>query len=331
MTRRDNYIRFLRRQDPEFIPDARVDQNALGFTVLNERGPADPENPMVNEGMDWFGVMWKYVPNVCAPMVDPAYPPLLEDICDWREIVKFPDLDKIDFKAGAEKELSSPNYDPDKLNLIVLPYGCFERMHCLMGMENACCALMTDPEECAAFFEAVMDYKLKLLDKLCEAFPVDAVEYSDDWGHQHSTFFSPEVYRTLIMPQIKRFTAECERRDLPLIVHCCGKVETIIEDMMEAGIKNWSSVQTVNDVDALIRKYGDKLTFTGGMDVFGGKKVSPEEMDRIVGERIDTMCRGGALIPFGTSVVEGLPEAACKAVAERPHFFLDPKNRILPQ
>jgi len=331
VTRRENYLRFLRRQDPVDIPDSRRDVNQLGMWALNERGPMDPENPMINEGVDWFGVTWKYVPEAGAPMVDPDVPAVLEDICDWREVVKFPNLDEVDFKAIAKLELAQPNYDPDKLNYVVLPYGCFERLHALMGMENACCALLEEPEECAAFFERVMDYKIDLLTRLLDAYPIDVVEFSDDWGHQRSTFFSLDVLRTLIKPQMKRIAAFCDERDIPLLLHSCGKVETFIPDIIDMGIKHWTSCQCVNDVEGIIRKYGDKITCTGGMDLFKAMRVTDEERDRIIRERIDTLCPGGAFIPFGSGSVPGLPEAVIKAVEERPGFFLDEKNKVLPR
>lgn len=43
--------------------------------------------------------------------------------------------------------------------------GPFERMHTLMGFENALCALLTDPDEVKAYLDAYMEWKCKLLEK----------------------------------------------------------------------------------------------------------------------------------------------------------------------
>ncbi len=37
--------------------------------------------------------------------------------------------------------------------------GPFERLHMLMGFENALCALLTDPEEVEEFFNTYMEWK----------------------------------------------------------------------------------------------------------------------------------------------------------------------------
>jgi len=332
LTPRENMIRFFSREIPERIPSLRKDVHNFMTPDINERGPAAPDNPMVNEGFDWFGVHWTYVPAVKAPMVSPEYPPVLKDITEWKKVVKFPDLDAIDWKAAAEKELSDPRYDPNKFRMITLGYGCFERLHALMGMEEACCALLEEPEAVYDFFSAVADFKIELMKRLLQAYPVDMFVYSDDWGHQRNLFFSIDTWRSLIKPQMERITAFCDEAGVFLHMHSCGKIEDLIPDVIGAGIKHWTSCQTVNEIEGIIKKYGDRLTLTGGMDVFKYMgKVTPEEMDRIVGERIDRLCKGAALLPFGSSSVPGLSDAVEKAIAERPDFFKKPENRVLPK
>jgi hypothetical protein len=122
-------------------------------------------------------------------MVDPDEPHLMEDISAWPEKVKFPDLDAIDWCAAAKRDLANPKYDPDKLAQVVILNGPFERMHALMGFENALCAVLTDPESCCDYFGAVIDYKIKLIDKLLEYYPIDLIDFHDDYGHQKNSFF----------------------------------------------------------------------------------------------------------------------------------------------
>ena len=53
--------------------------------------------------------------------------------------------------------------------------GPFERLHMLMGFENALCALLTDPEEVEEFFNTYMEWKIKLMEKVIEYYKPDVL------------------------------------------------------------------------------------------------------------------------------------------------------------
>ena len=160
LTPRENALLALNHQVPERIVDLRNDSNMLGTYLLLEKSPAQPGKPFGGDGLDWFGVMWRFEPTAGGPMPDPAYPPLMDDITEWRTQVKFPNLDEYDFKGQAEKDLNSPMYDPDKLNQIVVMSGPFERLLDLMGAVEALYSMAAEPEATREFFDAIIDYKI---------------------------------------------------------------------------------------------------------------------------------------------------------------------------
>lgn len=127
-----------------------------------------------------------------------------EDICDWRELVKFPDLDAWDWSKVEEIDHISEIDRENKVFEIMFVNGPFERLHMLMGFENALCALLTDPEEVEEFFNTYMEWKIKLMEKVIEYYKPDVLMFHDDWGTQNNMFFSPDVWRSLIKPQIKK-------------------------------------------------------------------------------------------------------------------------------
>ena len=63
------------------------------------------------------------------------------------ELVKFPDLDAWDWSKVEEIDHISEIDRENKVFEIMFVNGPFERLHMLMGFENALCALLTDPEE----------------------------------------------------------------------------------------------------------------------------------------------------------------------------------------
>ena len=113
--------------------------------------------------------------------------------------------------------------------------------------------------------------------------------------------------------------------------HCCGKVDNLVPAMVEAGIEHWSSVQTINDVRGILKRYGDRLTLTGGMDlpVLRTPGITREEMKAIVTAQVRAVCKGGALVPFAASSVPGLVEVLNEVLAEQEGFFRDPGNGLI--
>ena len=332
LTPRENALRAYNHQIPERIVNLIKDCNMLGTYVIVEKGPASPEFPMGGTGCDWFGVHWRYEESSKAPMVDPDYPPIMDDITEWKTQVKFPDLSKLDFKAAAEADLSSPNYDPDKLNQVCIMSGPFERMLDCMSAEDALCSLLDEPEACREFFDAIIDHKIELIDRLAEVYPIDLIDFHDDWGTSISTFMSVETWNELLAEPIGRVCKHCKDKGIFLQVHSCGKIETLIPSMIKAGIEHWSSCQGMNDIPKLVHEYGDKLTFFGGMDIRDIQKpgVTKEQVEKYAGERIDDICRGGVVFPLGNSSVPFLSDAVQKALAEREDFFKNPANCVLP-
>ena len=70
----------------------------------------DLEPPYTDEtkgGPDLFGVIWEYVPVVGGSMVQPGNP-VLEDVNDWPEIIKFPDIEAMDWAHC--KAVNAPFY-----------------------------------------------------------------------------------------------------------------------------------------------------------------------------------------------------------------------------
>jgi hypothetical protein len=331
LTPKENYLLAMEHEVPERIPNSRLDVSDYCPLEIAERAPGDGtvEQRFGGTGYDWFGVHWTFQPGPGASTVSPGYPPLLEDVTQWKSAVKFPDLEAYDWAAIAKRD--AQRYDPDKLGCITLLNGMFERLHSLMGMTEACCALLMEPGSVYEFFGAVADHKIRLMEKIIAHFPVQMIEIHDDWGHANNSFLSPETWQALIEPHLKRIIASVRGKGVHLSFHCCGKVDNLIDLMVGAGIEHWSSVQTINDVPGILKAYGDRLTLTGGMDLAALKVpgLAKEEMKRIVTRQVRDYCKGGALIPFGAASVPGLVEIVNEVLIEQADYFKDPENRSI--
>ncbi|RHV91359.1 hypothetical protein DXA96_04165 [Lachnospiraceae bacterium OF09-33XD] len=97
MTAKENLYRYYHHQTFEVMP--LFGEGEHSFYPVNgflERPP------MNGGGKDWFGCEWIYSELAGAPAPSMEHY-VLDDICNWREKVIFPDLDAWDWKRPWKK------------------------------------------------------------------------------------------------------------------------------------------------------------------------------------------------------------------------------------
>ena len=254
MTPKERVMAFFQHKPTDELP---TDEGL--FVLFNPEAYAE-RPPHTTGGTDWFGVKWNYEAGVDAIAPDHTQAPVLEDIYDWKEVVKFPDLDAWDWSKVEEIDHISEIDRENKAFEMMFVNGPFERLHMLMGFENALCAMITDPEEVEAFLNAFMEWKLKLMEKVIEIYKPDVLMFHDDWGTQKNMFFSPDTWRELIKPQIQKAVDRCHELGVLFEMHSCGFIEPVVPDFVEMGIDSWQGME-INDIPKLKSITGDKLSY----------------------------------------------------------------------
>lgn len=261
MTARENCLAAIHSEKSDYVPLATEDIALAGFSISLLEQP-------LQGGKDIFGVPWAATKEGALP--EPGYR-LFEEMDEWEKYVKIPDLDQFDFKAMLEKEKEMmPPADPTKKVLDFMDSGgLFMRMTSFMGFENALIALAEDPESCLNFFEALTEFRLKFIDKVCDACHVDVYTFGDDIATASNLFMSPDCYRKLIKPFDARVAEHIRSRGMILERHCCGKCEEVIPDFVEIGVQMWQSAQPMNDLAGILDTYQGRLSMEGGWDSSG--------------------------------------------------------------
>ncbi|MDR1177090.1 MAG: hypothetical protein LBK83_16645 [Treponema sp.] len=300
-TPKEHFMNYYTGKPMERFPNVMTDTNvlcspSLSITALNERGPNDMG------GKDWYGSWWVYDAINDAPVPDTSKPPVLTDITEWRGQLTFPDVDAIDWEANAKKD-GVGEFDPDKANFYMLCEGPFERLHTLMGFEEALCAMATEPESVAELFNAIMDVKLRCIDAVVKYYKADVINFHDDWGTQINLFFSPEMWRELLKPQIKKAVDRCHLYKVPFELHCCGKIEKIIPELVDIGVDS-IQCQGINNIAAMKKITGDKIGYTVSpryqewvvLDELG--QLTEEKARKMLRDEIETEAVGGRYYSF---------------------------------
>jgi hypothetical protein len=293
---KENVSRLYHHEMPEFLP-------IMGQGIINNVPVSGiAERPQTGKsGYDWFGVHWEWKAGEPAPMPGPEF--ILEDIADWREVVKFPDLDAWDWEKAAQTD-RIPQFDYEN-NLLyqMIHNGIFERLHEFMGFEGALCCLLTDPDEVKAYAEAMADYKCRLIDKLAEHYKPDIICYHDDWGTQKGLFFSPEVWRDIFKAPTKRIVNHCQSKGILFELHSDGDVSSLIPEIVDDLGVDGLNVMKIVDVPAMKKITGNKVVYnvfldTQTLDVLDALgQLTEEKFREVIRAEMTTLAEGGCYIP----------------------------------
>jgi uroporphyrinogen-III decarboxylase len=124
-----------------------------------------------------------------------------------------------------------------------------------------------------------------------------------DFSNALGPLFSPEVIRTQFLPGIKQLVQRVHQAGLPILTHNCGNNWKLLDLFIEAGFDCWQSIQVKTadmDLARLKERYGDKLSFWGGINLEVLIDGSPEEARQDVIDALKNAAPGGGLI-LGTS------------------------------
>jgi len=276
LNKKENLIKTINHQEPEWIPYVGEGSWKFVYPSFSER---EKEG-----GYDGWGFLWEFSPVTGSY---PSHNYLIRDIEDIYHF-KIPDPYIPDMLNEAKREMEKTNRE-DTLIIGYTPLGIFTRSWFLMGMENYLMALITDKEAIIELHKKIADFKIAICERFIDELDVDAVWVSDDWGTTKDLFISPELWRETIKPQQRRICNSVKNRGKILFQHSCGKVESILGDMIDLGIDVWNPCQPCNDLGGLKKKHGDKITFMGGIDSLIVDTGTPDDVRREVLYRIDTM------------------------------------------
>ena len=264
---------------------------------------------------DIFGIEWVYVPQAGGSMVKPGNP-TLEDANDWKDVIKFPNLDDWDWEGS--REANKEMLNNGNANSVMLLNGAwFERMISWFDFEGAAMALVDDEQIPAVkeMIHATTDLYIQMVDKMVEYYaPLHGVCIHDDWGSQAAPFFSAKAAREIFLPEMKRFVEHVHSKGLYCDLHSCGHVEDRCDVFVEAGFDSWTPMP-MNDTVALWEKYGDKMAI-GVVNPFTyGPDASEEEQRECARKFAAKFCKPGTMVTlsmYGAPVSNAFKEELYK-------------------
>jgi uroporphyrinogen decarboxylase len=126
----------------------------------------------------------------------------------------------------------------------------------------------------------------------------DAGWIADDLGYRNGVFFSPAMYRELLMPAHKLICDFFKRRGKRMLMHSDGNVKALIPILIEMGVDCLQplEVKAGMDVVALKRDFGDRLALFGGIDARAMAESDPRIIEHEIAAKVPLAKRGGGYL-----------------------------------
>ncbi len=142
-----------------------------------------------------------------------------------------------------------------------------------------------------------------------------------DFADQRSLMVSPATFRELLKPVLAKMVARIRAIDPDVLafLHSDGNLADVLPDLIECGFDAVHPIQPESmDMADVKRRFGDRFTLFGGVSVQSELPNSrPEDIRRLVRQRVDTLGKGGGFfLAPSNSMLPDIPDASILALYE---------------
>ena len=215
----------------------------------------------------------------------------------------WPDPDDPKITLGLEEQIDHWKNTTDCAIVCRVPSPFIHVSQYVRGFEDWFMDLAANQTIAGALFDAILETRMASTARILDIVGphVDVIMTGDDMGTQGGPQFSPATYRKLIKPrQQKFFELVHSKTPAKMLLHSCGSIYPLINDLIEIGVDILNPIQrrAANMApEKLKAEFGGKLVFWGGIDIqevmpFG----SPDDVRDEVKYLFETLGDGGGWV-----------------------------------
>ncbi len=224
------------------------------------------------------------------------------------ETYPWPDVQNISLEAYeyASKRL------PEGMGMFVcFGQGFLENvMNVLVGYEPLAFMLYEQPDLAEAIFSKVGEILYAMSERVVGLPKVAGFFQGDDMGYKSGTLISPDHLRQYVLPWHKKVASLAHDNNLTYILHTCGNVEAIMEDLIDdvrIDAKH-SFEDKIQPVTEFYSQYSSRIGVLGGVDIDKLCRSSEEDIRRYTRSILDQcMPNGRYALGTGNSVANYIP------------------------
>ncbi|UWG98402.1 uroporphyrinogen decarboxylase [Dehalobacter sp. DCM] len=308
LTKKQNLLETIRGGNPDrFV-------NQYEFMELIFEVPSDIKRVRGTKFKDGWGVtrQWPEDQLGAFPLHDDEHK-VLKDITQWKKVVNAPAIITSDEEWAPAVAHAKAIDRNEKYAAVIVGPGVFEMTHMLMGMEDALMALYEEPEAMHELIDYITEYELRYAQVIIDRLHPNLLLHHDDWGSQKNSFVSPEMFEEFFVPAYKKIYSFYKANGVELIVHHSDSyAANLIPSMIEIGIDIWQGVMKTNNIPEIIKEYGGKISFMGGLH--SGEVDYPTWTPENCAKHVEEVCRNYGKHYFIPCLTSGLPMSSFPGV-----------------
>ena len=202
-----------------------------------------------------------------------------------------------------------------------LTNGCLRHGHTFLQLTDLCgyenlTYLMADEEpELETLIARLEEFNCTIIQKYLDM-DVDLISIPEDLGMQTGPMVSPTNFRKYILPSYQRMIGMVRTAGKPVHMHSDGDIRTLANDIIEAGCQALNLQDLVNGIDWIAENVKGRVCIDLDVDrqnvtVFG----SPKDVDDLIREEVEKLNTpaGGLMLTYG--YYAGTPVENADAVA----------------
>jgi uroporphyrinogen decarboxylase len=221
---------------------------------------------------------------------------------------------------------------PEGMKICVDLPGILENASWLMGLQSFSYALFDQPDLIKSICRKVAEVIIAAAAHAATFENVGMFFLGDDMGFYSGTLVSPTVLREHIFPYHRKLVETVHAHDKPILLHSCGNLEKIMDDIIDAGFDAKQSFEDkIMPVEEVYRRWGDRIAIIGGIDMDIMARGSEEDVRRRTRQVLEVCGTAGTGYCLGTgnTVANYIPKENYLAMLDegrrwnREHFGVE--------
>ena len=189
--------------------------------------------------------------------------------------------------------------------------GIFECVQDLVGYMDLCFLREDDPALYALLFRRMGEMSLCIWQRFLREYgDVYCVcRFGDDLGFKSATLLDTQDIRSHIIPGYKNIIEAVHRAGKPFLLHSCGRIFEVMDDLIAAGIDaKHSNEDQIAPFEEWVNRYGARIGNFGGIDTDAVCRLAPDEMDAYIQNVVEkSQGHGGFAFGSGNSIPAYVP------------------------
>ena len=191
---------------------------------------------------------------------------------------------------------------PERAIIAHITHGAYFNATFLRGMEQFLVDMVLNEALAEGIIERAADYLFRSLDRLLEQASegFDIFYLADDYCMASGPLFSPDVFKRLIKPYLRRIADTLHAHDKKFLLHVCGSVRLLLPEIIDSGVDMLEPIQhraAGMDLKELKREFGADLCFYGSVDLLETlNKGSVKDVQKEVRRNMKILGKDGGLV-----------------------------------